>query len=195
MAKTTVALTDNQYKEIIQTIRQGFTFRKNGKNVKFESNDRVATALTVEGVLGLRVSDIVNLKLDDIIQDGDRYRLDIVEQKTGKTRRFTVQKDIRSYLMEYAVRNGIKSSEPLFNVTTRSIQKQLKIVADHLGLENIGTHSFRKYFATKVYNESGFNIEVAREIMQHSSSAITQRYISVSRKEIESALSKHAVLI
>ena len=61
--KTTVALTKEQYKEIIETIQQGFCGQK--------PNDRVATALMLEANLGIRIGDIVSLRLCDIIRDGD----------------------------------------------------------------------------------------------------------------------------
>lgn len=47
-------------------------------------NKKIATALTLEANLGLRISDILQLRLSAIIRDGDRYRLNIVEQKTKK---------------------------------------------------------------------------------------------------------------
>jgi len=50
----------------------------------FHPNERVATALVLEGNLGIRISDILALRPCDIVRDGDRYRLEIVEKKTGK---------------------------------------------------------------------------------------------------------------
>ena len=90
MNKKTKALTTEQYKDIIQTMREGFT--------GFHPNERVATALVLEGNLGIRISDIVNLRPCDIVRDGDRYRLEIVEQKTGKQRVFTVPLVVKQYI-------------------------------------------------------------------------------------------------
>lgn len=99
MNKKTVALTEEQYKLIITTIRQGFIC-SDGHIVK--PNNRVATALSLEANLGLRISDILHLRLSDIIRDGDRYRLNIIEQKTQKRREFTVPTiyiQMRNYLI------------------------------------------------------------------------------------------------
>ena len=82
MNKKTTALTTAQYREIITAMREGSSY--------FRPNERVATALVLEGNLGLRISDIVRLRLADIVSDGGRYRLAITEQKTGKQRVFTV---------------------------------------------------------------------------------------------------------
>ena len=69
MNKKTKALTTAQYKEIIQTMREGFCGCR--------PNDRVATALVLEGNLGLRISDIIKLRPCDIVKDGDRFRLEV----------------------------------------------------------------------------------------------------------------------
>mgnify|MGYP002678851330 CR=1 FL=1 len=53
----TVALTREQYQAIIQTMKQGFTGCR--------PNERVATALVLEANLGLRISDIIHLRLVD----------------------------------------------------------------------------------------------------------------------------------
>ena len=82
MNKKTKALTTEQYKEIIQTMKDG--------GCGFRGNERIATALVLEGNLGLRISDILRLRPRDIVRDGDRYRLEITEQKTDKRRVFTV---------------------------------------------------------------------------------------------------------
>ena len=74
MNKKTKALTTEQYKEIIQTMRTGFA--------GCHPNDRIATALVLEGNLGLRISDIMKLRPCDIILDGDRYRLEDRKEKS-----------------------------------------------------------------------------------------------------------------
>ena len=163
MNKKTKALTTEQYKEIIQTMKEGFCGCR--------PNERVATALVLEGNLGLRISDIVKLRLCDIVLDGDRYRLEIVEQKTGKRRVFTVPLVIQQYIENYCLRNGLRRDERIFPLTERAIQKQLKIVCDYLGFEGISTHSFRKWYATEIYNANGFDIALVQRLLQHSSAS------------------------
>ena len=135
--KTTIALTREQYTKIINTMRSG------GEH--FRPNDRIATALVLEANLGMRIEDILRLRLRDIIRDGDRYRLNIEEQKTGKKRTFTVPLPIYNYLRVYAMDNDIPATAELFPVTERAVQKHLQQVCRHLGYENIGTHSLLIY--------------------------------------------------
>lgn len=187
MNKRTRTLMAEEYAEIITTMKIGFSGCR--------PNERIATALVLEGNLGIRISDIVKLSLNDIVRDGDRYRLEIIEQKTGKKRMFTVPLIIYQYIENYCLRNGIKPHEKMFPITERAVQKQLKIVCDYLGYEGISTHSFRKWYATEIYKNNGYDIALVQRLLQHSSSAITQRYIGIEPQRIEQAIQNHAKLI
>ena len=186
MNKTTVALTLEQYKEIITTMREGFTGCR--------PNDRIATALMLEANLGLRISDILRLRLNDIVKDGDRYRLAIIEQKTGKIRNFTVPIALYQFIKLYCLENHIAPAERIFPLSERAVQKQLHIVCDYLGITNVGTHSFRKFYATEIYRSSGYNIALVQHLLQHSSAAVTQRYIGIQQREVEQAIENHLKL-
>lgn len=187
MNKKTTALTTEQYKEIIQTMKEGFCGCR--------PNERIATALVLEGNLGLRISDILKLRPCDIVRDGDRYRLEITEQKTGKRRVFTVPLVIQQYIENYCLRSGIKRNDLIFPITERAVQKQLAIVCDYLGYSGISTHSFRKWYATEIYKNNGYDIALIQRLLQHSSAAVTQRYIGIEPQRIEKAIEGHAQLI
>ncbi|MBO7205325.1 MAG: hypothetical protein J6V08_02780, partial [Candidatus Methanomethylophilaceae archaeon] len=73
-----VALTTEQYQNIIRSVKTGIA--------GLRANPRVAAVLTAEANLGMRVGDILRLRLCDIIKDGGRYRLNMREEKTGKKR-------------------------------------------------------------------------------------------------------------
>ena len=187
MNKKTKALTTEQYKEIIQTMKEGFCGCR--------PNERIATALVLEGNLGLRISDIVKLHPCDIVRDGDRFRLEVVEQKTSKRRVFTVPLVIAQYIENYCLRNGVGRRDLIFPITERAVQKQLAIVCDYLGFEGISTHSFRKWYATEIYKANGYDIALVQRLLQHSSAAVTQRYIGIEPQRIEKAIEGHAQLM
>ena len=187
MNKKTKALTTEQYKEIIATMKEGFCGCR--------PNERIATALVLEGNLGLRISDIVKLRPCDIVRDGERFRLEIVEQKTGKSRVFTVPLVIAQYIENYCLRGGIGREDLIFPITERAVQKQLAIVCDYLGYEGISTHSFRKWYATEIYKANGYDIALVQRLLQHSSAATTQRYIGMEPQRIEAAIQGHATLL
>ena len=181
-----VALTDAQYKNIIQAFLRGFDNSR--------PNPRVAAILTAEANLGMRVGDILRLHMADIVKDGNRYRLNMVEEKTGKQRRFTVPDEVYGFLSAYAREHRIKENELLFPISARQVQHHLKLVCDHLDYENISTHSFRKYYATEIYRNNGYNIALVQHLLQHSSAAVTQRYIGIQQREIETAIENHLCL-
>lgn len=189
--KTTRTITQREFDSIITTTLEGFTTES---GVQVRPGRHMATIYTLEINLGLRISDIISLKLSDIVFESGRYHLDIVEQKTGKRRTFTVPTEVYAFIQAYALDRGIKPTQRLFPITTRAVQKHLKLVADHLNLTGIGTHSLRKFFCTSIYNENDFNIELCRVLMQHSSVAITQRYLGIQQKQVEEALKKHIKL-
>lgn len=191
MNKRTVALTDQQYIDIITAIKDGFCHA--GR--EYKPNERIATALTIEANLGVRISDILKLRFCDIIKDGDRFRLDITEQKTNKYRTFTVPPEIRDFIDQYRINNRMSDQQRLFDLSERQIQKHLKAVCDYLELTGISTHSFRKYFATQIYINNDYNIELVRQLLQHSSTAVTQKYIGIEQKQIELALQNHIKLL
>lgn len=187
MNKKTTALTTEQYKEIITTMKEGFCGCR--------PNERIATALVLEGNLGLRISDILRLRPCDIVRDGDRFHLELTEQKTGKRRVFTVPLVIQQYIENYCLRNNIGRRDRLFPITERAVQKQLAIVCDYLGFEGISTHSFRKWYATEIYKSNGYDIALVQRLLQHASASTTQRYIGIEPQRVEAAIEGHAELI
>lgn len=185
--KTTVALTEEQYRDIITAMLQGGT--------GFKPNERIATILTLQANLGLRIDDILSLHLNDIIRDGNRYRLDIIEEKTGKERKFTVPYQLHQYISDYCDKNNIAPDEVIFPITERAVQKYLNKVTDYLDLKNIGTHSFRKFYATDIYEKNGHDIVLVQKLLQHSSSATTQRYIGIMSEKVEKAIQNHLIIV
>lgn len=78
----------------------------------------------------------------------------------------------------------------LFDISERQVERHMNKVFTKMGLplRQYGTHSARKLFATKVYVENDYNIELVRVLLQHSSVVTTQRYIGIQQKQVEDAL-------
>jgi integrase len=185
--KETVAVTAEQYKEIIDTMRSG--------GAGFRANNRIATILILQANLGLRIQDILGLHLSDIVKDGSHYRLDIVEDKSEKKRTFLVPLEIYQFIRLYCQDNVIGKNDIIFPITVRAVEKYLDKVAKYLGMEKIGTHSFRKFYASSIYEDNNHDIELVRELLQHSSTVTTQRYIKRSSRQVEDAIRKHIYIV
>lgn len=186
--KKCVALSQEEYQRSIELLRNGFML----SGVLVKPNERIATIEVLQATLGLRLGDILKLKLSSFIRDGDRYRLDIREEKTGKIRNFTVPNEVYSFVQDYCIEGGISKDAKLFDISKRQVERHLNKVfmKMELPLRSYGSHSFRKLFATQVYIDSEYNAELVRVLLQHSSLNTTQRYLSIGSKQIEDALAK-----
>ena len=151
------------HSSIVSTIRTGFT---DNDGVVRQPNERIATVLTIEYNLGIRIGDVLELRMCNLVKDGKRYCFDITEQKTGKHRGYTIPIDVYLFIQEYANAHNILPTQKLFPISERVVSKLLKITCEYLGLDGIGTHSFRKAFATNAYINSDYNIELVRNLLR-----------------------------
>ena len=188
MNKRCVALSDEQYRESIRLLREGFVLE--GKIIK--PNPRIATVAVLQASLGLRLGDVLQLNMRSFIKESGRWKLNIKEQKTGKVRDFTVPVEVYSFIQDYAINMGISNTAKLFDISERQVERHLNKVFSkmELPLRSFGSHSYRKYFATRVYLDNEMNIMIVKTLLQHSSVAVTQRYIGLSQKTVEDALAK-----
>lgn len=173
-----------EYSQIMDLLDTGFQYRdiENKKRI-FRPNSKVKMALFLEANLGLRISDIKRLK----IKNFKGSKLEITEKKTGKLQYREINPEIVDIVKDYAIENGLRLNDYLIDIGIRNVQQQLKIITNYLGLENISTHSFRKLYATLQYEKSNGNIELIKELLNHTSIATTQKYIRVSQQEIDKA--------
>ena len=172
----------DEYMTIITLCQKGFTYKDEyGVKHIFRPNKQLAMAFILQANLGLRISDVLKLKPSTFKND----KLEVIEKKTGKLQYRTINRNLKELIYEYALENNIKSNDYLIQVKVRAIQKQLSIIANYLNLTNISSHSFRKLFGVTVYNQTNGNIELLKELFNHSSISTTQRYIKVSQKQID----------
>lgn len=153
---------------------------------------------TVGISVGLRASDLVRLKLDDFAGD----KLYIIEQKTGKGREIKISQKLKDMVMKYAETYGIHAGEYLFPVYRTGEQMVPDTINDHiikqtakkLGLDPklYGSHTMRKTYAYQFYKtaneiskERGYRaLSILCKELNHSSEAITLRYIGIDEEEI-----------
>ncbi len=184
MNKRTTCITDDQFNRIINILHNG------EKEIK--SNEEMALILTLTGNSGLRIGDCLNLTLKSFIKEGDTYRFNITEEKTGKKRTTLIPEEIYKMIKEFAETHS-RTDKPIFNYTTRAIQYKLKSVCEYLGedYKNVSTHSFRKHAGMSIYRKSGNDIELTRKFLNHSSVSTTQRYLGVDDDDINDLLRKN----
>lgn len=144
---------------------------------------------------GLRVSDILNLKWEDII---NKDEITIVEQKTGKTRLIRINPQLQQHIQDcydkikpskVATKVFLSQKGSVYSIQRINVMlKEIK-VKYRLSLKNFSSHSLRKTFGRQVFKVSGDNSEMAlvklMEIFNHSSLQITKRYLGLKDDEIK----------
>ena len=173
-------LEADEYKQIITLLVEGFI---TSTGMKFHPNKQAALILQLQASLGLRIGDVMGLQVKNF-RNG---KLETRETKTGKLQYRSINPVVSETVRAYATEKGLALDDRLFDIKVRAVQRHLALAVEHLGLENIGTHSFRKMFATAVYEMNGNNIELLKELLNHTSIATTQRYIRVSQSAIDAA--------
>lgn len=124
---------------------------------------------------GMRISELVNLTLDDISLNGVA-RLKI-RGKGNKERILAVNKE----LIEEAIQAGVFDRK----VSTRAIQSAIKRYAKKAGLKKrITPHSLRHSFAVALI-EKGVPINKLQALLGHSSIATTGIYLRIATSNIE----------
>ncbi|MBE9882410.1 tyrosine-type recombinase/integrase [Enterococcus faecium] len=140
---------------------------------------------------GLRISDILNLKVSDV---KNKIETEIIEIKTNKVRNLNLKKltnDIISYLAD--IHDG--TSEWLFysprnhsrKLSSHQYYKILQKAATSLGIDYVGTHTLRKTFAYHYYLRNK-DLTMLMKILNHSSQSVTLRYIGIEQEEINASL-------
>lgn len=142
---------------------------------------------------GLRVSDILNLNIDDV---KDKTYVEIREKKTGKFKRFPLnnklQQLIKDYLENYRNNHyAIDNIKPLFigkkhcRLDRSQVYRFLNEACKHAGLTiNAGTHTMRKTFGYHNYKQFK-DAALLQKILNHTSLSITLRYIGIDQEEID----------
>lgn len=187
---TTTQAENKQVENVINCIAKGYYH----KGVAHEPNPQIATILLLQANLGCRINDIVNLKAENIVFDGEAWKLDLVEQKTGKRRNFIVTDYTKTVIDRWKRDNSIREGR-LFDITAQAVWKQMRAVTDYLGYKDFSCHSIRKNAGLRCYMASGKDIALVSQFYQHSSPTITAQYLKRSSKQMDEALSKAVFMV
>lgn len=148
---------------------------------------------------GFRIGDIVKLQRKHI----GGWRIEITDQKTGKSTKRKMTKKLKQHLTEYV--KDMKPDDYLFpsrecrgkgknkarhkHIKANTAYKIIKEAAEELGLENIATHSLRKTFGMMMYEQTK-DVALVMQMLNHSSESITLRYIGKNQDAQDKALTK-----
>lgn len=154
------------------------------------SNKKHKAILFMAYSAGLRVSEVVNIKLRDV--DSDRMQL-FVEKSKGKKDRYVTLSPV---LLD-VLRNYIKLCNPRPKVylfegqgdpgtqySARSAQKVFQLARAKAGInKDVSFHCLRHSFATHIL-EKGVDIRYIKDILGHFSIKTTERYLHVKKEQL-----------
>jgi len=139
---------------------------------------------------GLRISDLLNLKVMDV---KGKTHFVLKEQKTNKTKRFTLytlEEDINRYISgmddnDYLFPSRLeKGGQPLSRYRAWAI---LSSAGEHVGLGEIGTHTLRKTFGYHFYQKTR-DVAMLQELFNHSAPSVTLKYIGINQDMIDNVM-------
>ncbi len=156
------------------------------EDVLARQNMRNLLFFTIGTNCGLRISDILALNVEDV---KDKNYIQIVEQKTGKSKKFPINSKLKPMFEEYT--KGLNLKDPLFKSTFNNRLDRfaayhiLKDACQKVGIEEkVGTHTLRKTFGYHHYRKYK-DVALLQKIFNHSSPQITLRYIGIDQDQID----------
>jgi len=153
------------------------------------SNKKHKAMLFTAYSAGLRVSEVVHLKIADI--DSQRMQI-FIERAKGKKDRYVnlspILLDIlRKYLLDYKPRPKIylfESEQTMAAYPTRTVQQIFANAKKKAGIKKeVGIHSLRHSFATHLLDK-GTDIKYIKDLLGHFNIKTTERYLHVSKKQL-----------
>ena len=159
-----------------------------------DGNYKMSLLIALGCFTGLRISDILALRWEQILSTEE---FTIIEKKTGKKRVLRLNPQLQQHIREcyeqilpISIKSPILVSQKGTVFTIQRINVVLKEIKRkyRLKVKNFSCHSLRKTFGRQVYNMNSENSELAlvklMELFNHSSIAITKRYLGLRQEEI-----------
>ncbi|MEK6841839.1 MAG: site-specific tyrosine recombinase/integron integrase [Nanoarchaeota archaeon] len=151
-------------------------------------NKKSKLMLSLIYACGFRVSELVNLKVNDLAPaEGIGY---VKQGKGKKDRVFNLPLNLNKLLIKQMENQKKSNQEFLFSgpkgkLSERNIQKIIKKVAEKAGIKKeVHPHTLRHSFATHLL-ENNVDIRKIQELLGHADLSTTQIYTHISREELK----------
>lgn len=159
-----------------------------------EKNERNYIMFMVGINTGLRISDILKLRVIDVKGD----YINIREMKTGKRKRTIITPSLKRALKRYIAGKDddeylIKSRKGKNRPIGRSMAYRiLNDAAKQVNLKEIGTHTMRKSMGYHFYLQTK-DIATLQELFNHHSPTVTLRYIGINQDSLDKSMLKFRI--
>lgn len=175
---------------VLEDILRYFKYKNANTNYQQFLIDRNYIMLLLGFNCGLRISDIINVRVGDIEYDHFRIR----EKKTKKWQQIYVNDYVAEEIQSYINRHELRRSDYLFMSrqanritgkrkpisTTRAYQIIKTEIEPLFDCDNLGTHTLRKTFGYLYYQRT-HDIAMLMSLFNHSKESITLAYIGITQ--------------
>jgi integrase/recombinase XerC len=144
---------------------------------------------------GLRVGEIIHLRLSDIVLDERKGSVIVREGKGTKRRDIPLNTKARKALLEYLqVRPDIEKNDLFLGqrnegVQSKTVQRAVQRFAKKAGINNPNPHTLRHSFA-KALIDAGVSLEKVATLLGHSNLNTTRIYTTPGEEDLEDAVGK-----
>ncbi|MFX0197635.1 MAG: tyrosine-type recombinase/integrase [Candidatus Hodarchaeota archaeon] len=146
---------------------------------------------------GLRVGDLLRLRVKDVRNLKPGQYITVKESKTRKQNILMVNKAVHKSLTSYMEK--LRPNDDDFLFASRKTQKPLTVQSVNALVKkwtktinlyqgNYGTHTLRKTFGYIQRIKFGTGFEVLAKRFNHSSPSVTMRYLGITDKEVNGIL-------
>lgn len=157
-----------------------------------ENNFRNYLMFEIGIYIGIRISDILNIKVKDV---KNKDNLTLREIKTNKEKLMPIPSHLKREINKYIEDMNLQNNDYIFKSKKKKIKpitrvqayNILKKIANKYNLENIGTHTLRKTFGYHFYKKTQ-DVALLMTIFNHSDPSITLRYIGIEQDNVNKSL-------
>jgi integrase len=156
------------------------------QSTPYPTSPEICKGLMLQFACGQRWGDIRDMTWEQIVLEGDVYKIVLQQEKTDKILPSFITKGLIEWIGEGKERKGrIFTKIPTDDRVRINMKKWCKLA----GIEkNVGTHTMRRSCATILYKKE-VPLYTISKILGHSNTDITLRYIGLDEKDIKNGLS------
>lgn len=157
-----------------------------------EKSEKLYVMYSIGIYSGLRISDILSLKVRDV---KGKKEIKLREKKTGKEKMFPINNELYCILENYCkdkktwnylVPSTHRKASP---ISREYAYRVIREAGRNFGLYNLGTHTLRKTFGYHFYMQTK-DIVLLMRILNHNDQSKTLRYIGIEQSTINEAMRK-----
>ncbi|MBD2066247.1 site-specific integrase [Leptolyngbya sp. FACHB-671] len=134
-----------------------------------------------------RIGEVVNLRVEHL-RNG-YVVFPVPNTKTNETRKVIMSEPLQKVLKRIKPAAGylFSSGSKTGHITTRAVEKHVKLAADLLGFEGVSLHSFRRSRLTHLH-ERGWGLHELKRVSGHKSLSQLQAYLGVDQAVVDEKL-------